>query len=420
MTTLKPILVFSEGISMAHVVRPLVLASALKKRGYNVVVACPDFRKSYFQNADLQTISLPIGDPGAIYKRIREGQRMFGNDNLFVDEDLKLIDSVKPCLICADFRVTALLIAEKLSIPAISISSSTCHPGFDRGGTIPDAQAKPHWMPLGVLDFAFSHLPRFVMDKIIDHHTEPLHQLSDQLAVRQYPSFYDYLCLGDLCILVDHPEIMPVNNLRPSDIFYGPMLWHPQSSTNASSGNDDYSSLKRGIKTVYISLGTQDSLSLDFLNETLSQLLANNFQVVLSRGHRAANISVEHPLLHVFDFVDEEALSPLVDLVIYHGGSLTSYHWLSKAIPMIALPGFSDPHYYALAIKRLGVGNYFRPSRLKPTQLVKSIAELLSNPSTQVYSKKAQHIISAYDNSAQVMSRIDDLMKDALGLNQAV
>lgn len=129
------------------------------------------------------------------------------------------------------------------------------------------------------------------------------------------PTFFDYASQGDICLFCDHPALIPINPLRPGDFYTGALL-----SERPEPLPSVLSRLDPGKKTIYVSLGTQESLPTHFLENYIQQLLSKNLQVIVSLGQRPLRMSIKHNNLFVFEFVNDSKLLALVDLMVYPEG----------------------------------------------------------------------------------------------------
>lgn len=377
------ILIFVEGMSFAHVIRALMIADWLRAARCPIVVACADRVAPHFRAKGFETLSLGEVDPALIYQRLSRGQPMYTADELtqYFQQDEQLIKRLQPSLIVSEFRITALQLAEHFGIPSIGITEATCHPEYKtEWSVLPDPFAKPRVAPLWLLDCLSrsSPLTERIKRRKLAESTAPFQAASVRYGLKPLPSFFDYLSQGDLCLICDHPALIPLHSLRPQDCYIGPLIWQRPDPLP-----DELSQLSPHKKTVYICPGTQNALSVKFLPSYIKQLLAHDLQVIVSRGRREFDLALSHPNLFVFDFVNDSKLMPLVDLMVYPGGSMTTYQALSNGVPLIALPAHINQHFCAEAIAHLQLGVFFRPSRLRARALTAATLRLLADVKTK-------------------------------------
>lgn len=404
------ILLFSEGVSYGHIIRSLIIAKWLTSLNYQIIIACTKASSSLFINEGFKTVTIEIADPPAIYQRLRQGGMMYETADLikYFEQDDYLIKSIQPVLIVSEFRFTALQLAKKYSIPSVGLTDATCHPNFVPDKTVPDSFAKPRFIPLSILDFISQRttIGEQINKKTIKNISVSLREASIAYGLEPLPTFFDYASQGDICLLCDHPDLIPIKPLRPGDIYTGAMLWERSEPLPPELNN-----LDTNKKTVYICPGTQESLSTYFLISYIQKLLEQNLQVIVSRGKRNFELNIDNPNLFVFDFINENKLLSQVDLMVYPGGAMSTYQALSCGVPLIALPAHANQHFYAENIAKNGLGCFFRPSRLRIDTLIKATKEFLDSRETQTKMKKFQQKLVTYNPEKNILRHIKDLIK---------
>ena len=405
----SPILIFCEAISYGHKARALIMARWLKPLGRKLIVACPENSSYMYTEDGFETVKLDIAEPTKIYSRLCQGRAMYVTEEVlnYYRQDDQLIADIKPCLIVSEFRFTAQQLAAKYGIPCVSIIETTTHPNFEPDLSLPDPYAKPTFIPIEILDFFSQKTPigRIVKGFAEADLSQPMRQASKAYGLEVLPKYYDYLANADLCLLCDHPAMIPVHPLRPQDIYVGAMLL--ESSEPLPS---ELSKLDPNKKTVYLCPGTQGSLKTDFAEPYINLLLKAGIQVILSRGKRQFDISFNHPNLLVFDFINESKLLSQVDLVVYPGGLMTTYQSLYSGVPLMAIPAHANQLFCAQSIKRNHLGYYIRPSRLKVEKLMELTLDLLDNQNVKANVKSMQHQLTIFNGSQVAISRIKSLL----------
>ncbi|MDJ0577470.1 MAG: glycosyltransferase [Xenococcaceae cyanobacterium MO_234.B1] len=408
----QPIIIFSEGISYAHIARSLIIAQWLKQLSHPIVVACTEASSSLFSAEGLETVTIETADPMAIYWRLRQGSMMYETEDLlkYFKQDDRLIQHIQPRLIVSEFRFTALQLAKKYGIPSVGITEATCHPNFVPDGSVPDPFAKPRFLPLWLLDFISKRtkIGEKINQQTIENISISLREASKAYGLEPLPTFFDYASQGDICLLCDHPELIPIEPLRPGDIYTGALLWQRPEPLPA-----ELFRLDSNKKTVYICPGTQESLLTSFLESYVKKLLKHGLQIIVSRGKRSLELTVAHENFFIFDFVNENKLLPKVDLIVYPGGAMTTYQALSCGVPLITLPAHANQHFYSEAIARNKLGCFFRPSRLKIDTLVRATLRLLKDSVSEASTKEFQKKLASFEGRETILSRVETLISGA-------
>lgn len=404
-----PLLLFSEGISYGHIARSLIFANWLKQLNYPIIVACTDASSSLFKTEGFETTSLNIANPKDIYQRLCQGIPMYTKEELleYFEQDDSLIKHLKPRLIISEFRFTALQLAKKYGIPSVGLTDATCHPNFVPDKTVPDPFAKPSFIPLKLLDFIAQKTPigELINKQATNNISISLREASKVYGLEQLDTFFDYASQGDICLICDHPDLIPIEPLRSGDTYTGAILWERHESLPP-----ELSHLDPDRKTIYICPGTQESLPTDFLTSYIQRLLEQNLQVIVSRGKRDFELKIDARSLFVFDFINENKLLSQVDVMVYPGGAMSTYQALNCGVPLIALPAHANQHFYGEAIMKNNLGYLFRPSRLKIDQLAEATVKLLNNYSIHEAVLGFQQKLSNFNNRREILNKIQNIL----------
>ena len=403
-----PFLIFSEGISMCHVVRPLLIARWLREAGLPVIIATPAARQQIFAAEGFATTIITTPNSHTIYTRLQQpNQPMYTVAELLAEalEDEALLDELDPCLVLADFRFTALLAAHARGIPTVNISSVSCHPFFD---TIRSGWPEPYLPPrmpelVGQLLYQ-NGLGRTLAKVALPRLACSLQAVSRVQGYRVLETFFEYASFGDLCLLCDHPDVMSLPQLRPQDLYSGPLIWdRPDPLPHQVTQLDPQ------LPTIYLAPGTQESLPIAFLIPYIEQLLHYGFQVVLSKGQRTSSVTLTHARLAVVDFINDSKLLDGVALFVHHGGQMSTYQGMAHGVPMLALPPIADSYFHAKAIEAQGVGRMLRPGRMSVQALIQTTLDLLTDTRIKTNALQLQTRLRAFNNQATVLRRIEQL-----------
>ncbi|GAB4528794.1 MAG: hypothetical protein Tsb0014_10360 [Pleurocapsa sp.] len=401
----KKIIVFVEGISYGHIIRALAIARWLKPLKYEIYLACPKRFHSIFFQEGLKLLDLSTACPQRIYQRLRQGKMMYLTEDLldYYRQDERLIRAIQPDIIVSEFRFTALAVAKKMSIPTVGITDGTCHPNFKSDRTVPDPFARQSWMPLWLLDWIaqYTVVGDLINKQTVQYLSKSWQEAATIYGVEKLPTFFDYASQGDICLLADHPALINIKPLRPQDLYTGVLFWE-----NPDLLPPEITQLNPLKKTVYICLGTQEALATNFLDTYVGKLLQQNVRVIVSRGRRSLQLTISHPNLLVFDFINERKLLPLVDVMVCPGGAMSTYQALGSGVPLMVLPAHANQHFYAEAIASRKLGYFLRPSRLKIDVLVEHTLDLLTNDTIKANVARFQQQLLTFQPKEQILNKI--------------
>lgn len=405
------VLVIAEGVSVSHVLRPIALTRWLRALDARVTVACSPHYAHFFHAVGLETLPIGTIDGRDFCRRLRNGRSPYTKDDLlrYYHQDNRLFDKVRPDLLVSDFRVSALRLAAHRGIPSVSLTDFTTHPDFGQGEAVPDAFARPTFLPIAWFDHIYHRAPgRWLKALFIGRITSELSGATEAFGIEPLPTSYHYFSQGDLCLYCDHPDFYRADRpaLRPQDAFAGPLLWERPTPLPHELAN-----LRPDGRTVYLSLGTSESLQTDFAGPYVRELLRRGCRVVVSKGRRERVLDFpDHPRLHVFDFVNDTRLLPRVDLIVCPGGICSIYYALGAGVPVLGLPTHANPHFYMERVRRLGVGDYLRPSRTSTAQLVARTEELLGDVGARDAAASFGRKIAEFSPQREVVARISALV----------
>jgi len=407
---------FTEGFSAAHLVRPLVLGRWLQAAGFQVAVACPSARAGWFALEGWTVHDIEGHDPQKVYACLRKGRDMFDLALLqrAYQRDRELIEQTRPDLVVADFRFSALQWAERLGIPNVGVTDTTCHPRFAFEGTFPDNLARPAWLPIRLFD-AYSRTRLFAgfRASIVSSLAEPLRRASAAHGLEPLETFLDYASLGRLCLLFDDPLLMPLPQLRPQDLYVGAVRWSAPASDGQALAVQAFC---RAGPTVYVSAGTQPALPEPILCDYLRRLLAADVRVLLSTGGRVLEgLPQADDRLMVCPFVDQAAVLGHVRLFVHPSGAMSCYDGLLAGVPMLLLPAITTQHYYARAVEKLGTGRLVYLSRTSPSRMLDLTQTLMSDAGYAQRAKQVRQALVPDAGRDAALQRIGHMMRMPIG-----
>ena len=406
--TQRPILLFSEAISYCHIVRPLIIARWIRSLDHPVVVACPPHAASLFRSEGCEVVHIETADPSELYRRMAQGSFLYSENDLldYYRKDEQLLSQVRPQLVISDFRFTILHLSKVKNIPGVSLTSASCHPYFQLSRTTPNPFIKPAWLGPAIFDFLHNTwVGELIKRRVARSISANYASASRRLGLQPVGSFFDYASQGELCLLCDHPDVMPLPRLRPQDQYTGMLVWYRDEPLPPEIRNLDESTRK-----IYISIGTQDALDIPFLKPLAERLSEEGYTIIISKGKRQVTIPVRGKNVYVVDFVNESKLLPMIDLYIYHGSAMSTYQGLAAGKPMIAIPAQADQHFHAESLVRLGVGAIVRPVELNVEKMIAMVGTMLRDERLLQRANDISQELLKYDQRTEIVRKIANLI----------
>ncbi len=399
---MKRVLFFGEAATLAHVSRPVVLASALDRARYEVCVATgADFR-SLVTDAGLPVRDLHCIGTRAYLAAVAAGRPVYPLDTLqaYVDDDLRVIRDFRPDLVVGDFRLSLAVSARRAGVPYVAISNAYWSPDAAPAFDVP-VHASTRLLGHRVANAGFQLLRPLIMAQ----HSLPMHRLCHRHGLVS-PGFdlRRVFTEADLTLFADVPEMVPVSG-RPDPSRYryiGPVVWSPQA--DIPSGLD----ISPGsAPLVYVSLGSSgDPASLDAI---IDSAVASGCRVAAAGPpdqwrHRHGDAVVSQHMLPGI------ALSALARFVVCNGGSPGSHQALQQGTPVLGVPANLDQLLNMHHVVRAGAGLSVRADQLVPQRLAEAMYRLLNDAAFSYQARRLQGVLAARSSAHHFREVVDGLL----------
>lgn len=377
------ILFIGEAVTLAHVVRPVVLAGALDPTQYDVTLACDDrylglFGETAFDWKPLQTI------PTARFlDNLAKGRPVYDTQTLrrYVREDLTLIEESKPDLIVGDFRISLGVSAKVAGIPYATVTNAYWAPHSRLPFPLPE---HPMTKVLGVkLSQAMFSLARPMVFAL---HCGPLNRVRREYGLpglghdlREVYTHADEVWYADI------PEFVPTRELPSNHHWLGPILWSPQVAPP-----DWWGGLPTDRPVVYVALGSsgENERALPIILQGLAGL-----PVTVIAATAGMPIPERVPAnARVADFLPGVEAAERSALVICNGGSLATQQALAAGTPVLGVVSNMDQHLNMLCLERAGVGLRLRVGEMTAPALARAAQRLLNDSSAR---QRARRVMAA-------------------------
>ncbi|WP_165849614.1 glycosyltransferase [Mycobacterium uberis] len=378
------ILFIAEAVSLAHVVRPFVLARSLDPSCYEVHFACDArFNKLLgplpFTHYPIYTVPTDQHLTKMFQGRLCYTPKILRK---YVEEDTKVLAEVAPDLVVSDLRLTLSVSARLAGVPYIAIANAYWSP-----------QARRRGFPLP--DVLWTHLFGVRLVKLLYRLERPLFFAYQCLPFnwvrRKYglPSLGWDLCRhftdGDYTLYADVPEMVPTDGLPANHQYLGPVLWSPSVPLPAW-----WDSLPTDRPIVYVTMGSSGGKGL--LQVVLNALADLPVTVIAATAGRSELQNVPANAF-VADYLPGEAAAACSAVVVCNGGSPTTQQALVAGVPVVGIAGNLDQHLNMEAVERAGAGMLLRTERLKSKRVADVVSQVLSRAE---YRQGAQRLAEAF------------------------
>jgi UDP:flavonoid glycosyltransferase YjiC (YdhE family) len=373
----KPvILLVAEAVTLAHFARIAAVAQSLKTSSYQIVVATDPRYVSLDRSFSGQFYPLWSVPSEDFASSLAQGKPLYDAGTLtrYVEDDLALLDAVRPDLVIGDFRLSLAVSAPLRKVPYAAIVNAYWSPYAEIGYPVPDL---PFTRLTGLV--LGQKLFDFVRPFAFSLHARPLNKVRRHYGLTQLGNdLRKTYTWGDYTLYADIPEVVPMRPLPDSHRFLGPILWSTQTPLP-----DWWDGLPDNKPVVFVTLGSSGRA--DLLPIVIKVLSEFPVSIIAAT---AGKIALENRPSNVFvaDYLPMDIASQRSDLVISNGGSLTTYQALACGVPVIGICSNMDQLLNMSALEKLRVGIRLRSSRMAGESLHKAVTVMLE---TQAYRRAA-------------------------------
>ena len=341
------ILVFFHGYSLAHTIRPLVIARALRQRGYEVVFAgrgphTPRIEAEGFTLYDVETMPQQRMD-----EYVARSDYAYYDDAWIrrcIQAEQALVRQVQPSLLIGDFRPTLRLTAALEGIDIALIDAAYNLPTYSS--------------PIRLPDYFPRQAGRF--DEYLAEHFARTQPHRSVFLLADVPPF--------------HPSAGPV---PPSHHYVGPLIEDEPIADEPPAALSD-AGWNTSLPLIYFNAG---STGVDdrFLPAVLRALAPLPYRLLVTTAGRYA---VEAPSdnVRIVEYLPARLAMRQAALFIGLGGIGSIYHALAEGVPIIGAPKHLDQEYHLNRVRDLGLGLKLPRQRFaQPKDLLQQVRYLFDH-----------------------------------------
>jgi UDP:flavonoid glycosyltransferase YjiC (YdhE family) len=346
----KTIAIFCEGGVLAHVTRAFEVGRALQRNhGHRVVFCCGGPYVHIMRDAGFEVVPVFTVDFAITMKVARSGRPpplgwWTSVCDQAVASELDAIAAVKPDAVVGDMRWTLSTSARAARVPYVSVTNACWTDKFADRIELPEGHVAGRFLGRRLASAMFPALLRMSMV----YGSWGFRRVRKKHGLPPLRSMWDAV-EGDVTLLADLPEFMPVREGAPPSLRYvGPLLWDADIPLPAW-----YSRLQPGRPTVYFTMGSTGDAR--FFEEAARVFGGTDYQVLITTGG-LAELTGAPPNVFSAKYAPGDALMRVSDVVVSHGGNGTIYQALSRGVPVIGLPTIFDQEINMRRVTTLGVG----------------------------------------------------------------
>jgi len=395
------VLVFCEGVWLAHTARPLVIARALREAGWQVEFGASGAFTRLVTDEGFKAHGLATMNPSSALESIRSLRIEYDRKLIesYIDDELTVIKRVRPDFVLNDFRLPAAISARVAGVRLVNIVNAYMTHYY--------APVRRAPRDLGVARFlprrASTAILPYIMRLMLRLYVRPFNAAAEARGLAPFGDLFDVIASPDLNLVCDLEEFMPITGAPRHFKEIGPIIWEP----NVASP-EWLRTIDPGRPTVYFTMG---STGFAHYYRVLKEAFeGTDFQVLVTTGgvtdpgELPANFSVAKlaPALRILE---------KSSLVICHGGNGTIYQALSKGVPVLGIPTFHDQDFNMQRVEDLGLGAALSPEGLTGEVLRETAESLIADDGIKAAAVRMGEVIRATDAAKTALKYIDELLK---------
>ncbi len=397
----RRILFFSEAVTLAHVARPYLLATALDRSCYEVFFAGHPRYKALMGDVPFVWHDIATIPSEQFLAALAHGTPVYNAATLrgYVREDLELIDRVNPDVIVGDFRLSLSVSARLRRKPLVTITNAYWSPYAKQSYVVPELPlTKLFGAQVGQAIFDLTRPLAFA------YHCLPLNAVRREFGLpslgfdlRRIYTDADYVAYADV------PEIAPLIDPPPSHFYVGPLTWSPAIELPTW-----WEALPEDKPIVYVTLGSSGtSKLLPVVLEALQDLPVT--VIVATAGTNT--VAAIAPNIFMAEYIPGLTAARIASLVICNGGSPTSYQALAEGKPVIGIASNLDQYLNISRVEEAGAGKLLRAGQLSARLVRQTAVRVLHDQGMTDCALKLMQIITQY----QAEERFEVVVRQAAG-----
>ena len=398
----KKILFIAEAVTLAHVGRPLTLAQGLDPQHYEVHFACADGYDFCFQDVPLRRARITSIASQQFLQALAQGKPVYDEATLqaYVDDDLRLLDLIRPDLVIGDFRLSLSVSARLRQTPYITISNAYWSPYVHQHYAVPSLPLT-RMLPVWLADPLF----RLIRPLAFASHAVPLNRVRRRHGLPSLGSdlrrtYTD----ADQTLYADIPQLFPPHHMPSHHGYLGAVIWAPPMALPHWWQRAE---LDQGRPLIYLTLGSSGQAQL--LPRAL-HALATLPVAVMAATADAIELGSLPPNAFVAPYLPGDAAARRASLVICNGGSPTSQQALTAGVPVIGIAGNLDQFLNMHGVAAAGAGVLLRADRFNEASLRLAVTRLLGDDRARQAAQQLATAFQAYVPDARLLSRIHTLL----------
>jgi len=398
----KKILFVAEAVALAHVSRPLVLARAAQQTGHDVVFATDERDHWLLRDDTLAVRSIHSMSPQRFLGAIARGSPLIDYATLRagVDEDLRLIESVRPDLVIGDLRLSLSVSARLAKVPYVAICNAYWSPFWRDAQFDAPPLAATRLVPLRAANALF----QLVRPLAFAWHARPLNRVRREFGLTALPLDMRYVYTdADHVLYADAAEMFPLRNAPSTHRFLGPVIWSPPTERPAW-----WHRIAQDRPIIYVTLGsTGDPRQLPAITATLAK---RSVCVMVATARRIDPGALPSNVFSAA-YLPGDAAARMAALVICNGGAPTSQQALAAGVPVLGIATNLDQVLNMQAVTRTDAGLALRGDRTSAADVDRAAGRIMNDASFTTAAGTVATTFARYDTTARLGAFLSELFE---------
>jgi UDP:flavonoid glycosyltransferase YjiC (YdhE family) len=364
----KPrILFWGEDLALSHVVRPLMLADAVREQ-YDTIFVTGERYSHLVESYNITPYKTWTLSNETFMQRLSQGSDGWLDSEIArqVEDELAMIDQTSPDVVVGDLRWSLGTSCELTNTPYISLVDAYWGPYCTLPPPTPEF---PFVNLIGV------KLSSWLMPMLAPLIFKQLAKPFDQVRIKYgLPACKDYCKIAthaDWVIYPNLPAMAPTSKLPANHQYLGPLLWSMESKFPSW-----WDQLPEDKPLIYITMGSTGRIGvLDSLIEALQTLPVT---VMLATSDRISDKTYPSNFF-VADYLPGLEACRRSDLVICNGGAGAVYQAIAGKTPVLGIPTNADQYYVINALESQGGGQSIRSTHASRNRIVQAVEKLMGD-----------------------------------------
>lgn len=396
----RKILLFAEGVTLAHVTRLITLGGGLDSSQTEVFFAVDPRYAGFAQAVPWTVLDVYSIDRQRFLAALAAGRPVYDAATLrsYVQDDLRLLEAIRPDFVVGDFRLSLSISARLAGVPYATVTNAYWSPYAHQRFPIP---RHPLVKLLGL--YLAQRMFDLIRPLAFHHHSRPINQIRKEHGL---PSLGGDLRKvytdADFVFFADIPELAPTYGAPSNHRYLGPVLWSPQVDLPAW-----WYTLPADVPLIYVTPGSSGRAGqLAAVLEALAELDC----VVIAATAGRESISNPPRNAYVTDFFPGAQAVERAALVICNGGSPASYQALAAGVPVLGIADNMDQLLNMQGVTASGAGSLVRADQFSIPILRARVSDMLAHSGYRNAAQRVASILASYSAPQRFAASVDDFL----------